>query len=815
MSSRLAAIANRLVHVRHGERRRAGLLFAYLFLALSSYVATKATRDALFLERFTAGALPYADIASALGVTIVMAAYLRMGRRIALPILQMATLLLFAGASVVFWWLARGAQPAWMLVALYIWTSVFGVLLPVQVWTLANSVVTTREAKRLFGLVGSGAIAGWIAGGLLTRTVARRASADALLLVTAAALAGCAPLVAAIWRERRAAAPAGASAPAARHGLRASLALIRRTPYLRAIAAIVGLASIATTVAAWQFRAVAKLSVPDTDALAAFFGTFNVYAGALSLLVQVLVTGRLLKRFGLGAALLVAPIALAGGSAALALTGTLGAAVLLKGSDQVLRYAIDRPAFELLYLPLSDQQTFAAKSCIDTVVLRAGDCAGSLLLIVLAGSAWLGLAPHTVGLATLALAPLWVAAVVSARREYVATLGESIQQRRIDAESIEAALLDRTASEALDAALEGGGADDLVYALSLLENRESAVPVATLHRLLSHPSPGVRRAAIAVLSASGDTDAVAQIEPLIDDADGNVRTEALLYLTRATEVDPLNRVQRLDAVARASLHMVLVGHLARPGPQQDIEAARLVLGAALDGTVPSPSEQRGIARALSALPDETLASLGTPAVALARELLESGEPEVRRDVPDLLQRIGSADAEQVLVAFLYEPDPLVRMRVVAALNKLRQRHPTHDLEREDVETLLAAEILGHYRSYQLLADGPDEADGDDRRRAMEAEVERIFRLLKLLYPAPDLHSAWHGAQSESLVAHDHAIEFLEQTLPLRIRRLLVPLIDRDVGVDERVALADVLLGEPAGRAPWPLAGLRSRNWRGR
>jgi AAA family ATP:ADP antiporter len=808
MASTLSALATRLVPVRHGERRRALLLFTYLFLSISSYVATKATRDALFLERYSAGALPYADLASAAAVMLVMAGYLRLRRRIRLPALQMATLTFFASASVGFWWLARGLQPAWMLPTLYIWTSVFGVLLPVQVWTLANYVVTTKEAKRLFGLIGSGAITGGIVGGLVTTAIARRTGAETLLVATALAVAVCVPLVAAIWRERRV---ADVSAPTPSdplpQGLRTSLALIAGTPYLRGIATLVGLASLVTTIAAWQFRAVAKLAVPNTNDLAAFFGTFNAYAGALSLAVQLLVTARLLKRFGLGVALLITPLALAGGSAALALTGTLAAAVLLKGGDQVLRYAIDRPAFELLYLPLPNEQTFAAKSCIDTVVLRVGDCLGSLAVIVLGGAAWLALAPRTVGIATLVLAPFWIAAVVAARRQYVATLGESIQQHRIDAESAEATLLDRTASQALDAALEADNADDLAYALDLLQGRESTVPAATIRRLLGHPSAQVRRGAIGVLAAAGDTDAIDAIDPLVDDPDGSVRTEALLFLTRVAGVDPLTRVQHLDAIGGASLHMALVGHLARQGPHQDVEAARLLLDAVMADGLPSPSEQRAIAEAFGGLPDDALAVLGDAAVALARTLLERGESEVRVRVPALLQRIGTAEAERVLADFLYEPDAPVRMGVVAALNKLRQYQPRPDLGREDVETLLSAEILGHYRSYQLLAAGDLSSE---RRGEMEGELERIFRLLKLLYPGPDLHSAWHGAQSESLVVHDHAIEFLEQTLPLRIRRLLVPLIDRDVSVAERAARAMQLVDESGDGASWPLAGLRGR-----
>jgi ATP/ADP translocase len=55
----------RLFQIRRGESTRAVLLFAYLFLVIASFVVTKTTRDALFLERYGAERLPYADIAAA------------------------------------------------------------------------------------------------------------------------------------------------------------------------------------------------------------------------------------------------------------------------------------------------------------------------------------------------------------------------------------------------------------------------------------------------------------------------------------------------------------------------------------------------------------------------------------------------------------------------------------------------------------------------------------------------------------------------------------------------------------------------------
>ncbi len=163
-----------------------------------------------------------------------------------------------------------------------------------------------------------------------------------------------------------------------------SLQLIRESPYLKAIAWLIVISALTTTIAGWQFKAIAKASVPDTDELAMFFGTFSMIAGLMSLLLQLLLTGRLLRTIGVGSALFIVPTAMLMGSAGVLLLGTLVAAAALKASDQVLRYSIDKATVELLYLPVPASHTFRVKSFIDTVVYRFGDAAGGLVVLLFA-----------------------------------------------------------------------------------------------------------------------------------------------------------------------------------------------------------------------------------------------------------------------------------------------------------------------------------------------------------------------------------------------------------------------------------------------
>jgi ATP:ADP antiporter, AAA family len=839
----------RMLQIRRGEASRAALLFAYLFLVISSYVVTKSTRDALFLQRYSADRLPYADIASALTVAVVMAVYLRVHRRIGLRPMLVRTLLAFSAVSVGFWIIGRGEEPSWMLPALYVWASVLGVLLPAQVWTLANYVMTTREAKRLFGIVGSGGLCGWMVGGLITRTSAARLGTENLLLMIAATLAICAVLVAAVWRERKGLPPSGPLPEAS--GLRESFSLVWQSPHLRAIASLVCLSSLVTTIVAWQFRAIAKAFIPDTDALAAFFGTFNVYAGALSLATQLLLTSRLLRSLGLGVALLVVPLALTSGSLGILISGSLLSAVLLKGGDQILRYSIDRSTVELLYLPVPARLMAPAKALIDTVIWRAGDAVGALF--VLAGVSLLGLSATRLSVASLLLLAAWIVAAVAAERHYVRNLRNSIYEHRLDVERL-AQVAERSATDALTDALGSGDPSDILYALTLLEGRETEIPLQPVRRLLDHRLPDVRRKAVALLADADDTSVLDRVERLFhDDADQGVRTAALLYLSRLSDVDPLVRLTELDHVHASSVASAIAQFLARPGPKQNIEAARLLLDVALNHDGPDGYHARlEAARVVGSFPDcfndqlnrllkdlapevvrlairaaaqasdpasvplviawlcdptlsddatDALATLGERAVpALRQALLDPQTPAaLRHAIPDILQRVATPEAEQGLVENLLDPDPMLRLRTVSALNKLRQLHPARRLERELIETVLAAEILGHYRSYQLLGKLSietvvNQSSIDQVKLSMSRELERIFRLMKLLLPDHDLHSAYVGLQSENAAVHDNAVEFLENALPTQFRSLVLPLIDSEISLAQRMRLAERMVG---------------------
>jgi AAA family ATP:ADP antiporter len=864
----MSRLLERLLRLQRGDLSRGLLLFAYLFLVIAAYLVGQVARAALFLSRFPASRLPFVDVSVFLLVGAVVAVYVRVGRRVSLERLLTGSLLLFGAFGFVLAVIARSAHPSRIYPVVYLWVGVFGVLAPAQVWTLANYVLTPREARRLFGFVGAGATLGATVGGFLSTAFARAFGAESLLVLTSALLLAATGCVRALW-SRRPESPAvrGYEGPSdSRGGLRSSLRLVLGSAHLRAIAGVVVLSSLVTSICGWQLNALAQQALVGKDALAAFFGGFNACVGVLCVFTQILFTAGILRRFGLGPVLFVLPLGILLGSSGLLLTGTLAAAVFLKGVDKVLRYSLDRPVVELLYLPVSPALKLPAKSFIDTVAWRFGD--GLAGCAVMAFATWGGLGPVPLTLVNLPFILVWLVLAARVHRRYVATLRESLQQHRLDAERTTTAVLDRETTEVLAARLQAVDPKEILYALDLLAvGRQAPAAHPAVRGLLGHGDAEVRRRALSILNEAGDRSAVPQAEALLHDPDPEVRTEALLYLARHADVDPVTRLGHLGDYPDYSVRAAVVAVLARLGGERleaarplfdamtvekgetgrraRLEAARLAERLALpfedawrrliadeDDEVARIAIRAAARHGSRPFVDALVRRLGDPSLAseaaealvaaghsalapLARTLEDrQASPLLRRAIPGVLERIGGEEAVSVLAEHLLEGDAALRLRILVALARLREDRPDAALDPAPLEATLGAEVLGHYRSYQILGQLVSAEPGQETmalglRTAMREELERIFRLLDLLHPRRDFHSAWVALQSGDPVVHDQALDLLESVLRPEMKALLVPLVDPEVKEAQRARLAQRLAGnrvETPAEAVESLAG---------
>lgn len=868
----------RFFDIRPGESLPLLLTFFYIAVVIASFLLAKPIRSGLFLNKFGAYKLVYVYVGVPLALSIFVPIYTRIAAHVGQQIAIVGSLIFFSLNVVAFWYLFRFHPFSILPAAFYIWVNCYAIIAPVQAWTFANTVFDTRQAKRLFGLIGSGASLGAITGGLMASRLVKPVGGTVnLLLVLAGLIALGAAIVSVAWRivpARRS--PQGEGGPRrviratdrrARAPFRRTLRLVRDTPYLRWIAALVVLVAIVTQWTQFQFALAAEQRFAgDPDRLTQFYGNFSFYLGMVAFTVQLLLTGAALRTFGIGFTILLLPISLGLGSMSILLVPVLATVLITNAFDQGLRFSIDKATFELLYLPLPAGVKEQVKPTIDVAVNRFADAIGGILLalatqgfsLVLFKLPGAGFGLRGTAAVNLVLIGLWIIVALALRRGYVEAIGDSIRQHRLKAERASATVFDRSTTELLARTLREGKPADVLYALSLFEAQYRNATHPALQELLHHPAAEVRSKALAILRAAGDRSVVPRVEEMLHDRDLDTRTEALLYLAYVMHEDPLARVRKLGDFPDFSIRAGIVACLARPGRMQNLDAARLVIDRMLDEhgaggqrarleaarlIAALPQELAGefdghlqrllddpdpdvlrqairavgrfrqpapAARVLARLGDpalqsdaaETLARLGDPIVPLLRaHLFDAATPgDLRREIPAVLMRIGTPAAEQALVESLLHTDPMLRLRIVASLNKLRQTHPEIPLDLRVVETLLGAEILGHYRSYQILGTLAEALHNDDDpvvqalKQSMEQELERIFRLLGLVYQEQDLHSAYFGLRSTNPSVRANALEFLDNILKPQLRSLLVPLLDSHVAIEERVALANRVVG---------------------
>jgi AAA family ATP:ADP antiporter len=851
--------ARRVFDVRSGEGLPVVLAFVYIAVVVSAFLLAKPIRNGLFLNQYGPYALVYVYAAVPIVLSVFVPIYTRIAARLGSRLVSIGTLLFFSSNVLLFWYGFR-FHDFWLLPGIfYVWVNCFGIIAPVQAWSLTNSLFDTRQAKRLFGLIGSGASLGAITGGLLARTlVGPVGGAVNLLLVLALLILIAAALISGTrFRRRR---PVDRPSRRAATRLRDTWRDIGRSPYLRLIAALIVLMTIATQWTAFQLSlSAARRFGNDPDALTEFFGAFNLALGAFSFLLQIFVTGRLLRSVGLGATILALPVSLGFGSTFILLAPTFWSVLFTNACDQGLRFSIAKASHELLYLPIAPAERVRVKNAIEIVLSGIADAVGAVCLGLVTERFFmvpgLGLDLRGISAINLCLIGAWIAVAWRVRSEYVRAIQESIHRHRIDSERLALGAAELSTATMLAGKLGATDIGEVRYALALIEGQQSKRWHPALRQLLSHPDPDIRRRALALLSSGGDKEIADRVGLMLRDPDIGVRTEALLYLSHNVGLDPLRQIEELGDVEGFSIRAGTAAFFAAPGRSQNLDAARLVLSgmatnqgadgvrdrveaSRLLGVFPDvgldllpgliddehPDVARQAIRSACAIAREELVpsllnALGRPeladdaAGALARfgnsivPLLEAAlgsvehSLETRREIPSVLLRVGTPEAEEVLVQGLLQADGTLRHRVISSLNKLKVLHPDVRIDPSVIELLLAAEIAGHYRSYQLIGPLQRRLKEDDpvlqgMRHAMEQELERIFRLMALIFPATGLHDAYVGVRSANPIVRANALEFLESTLKPELRQILVPLLDSQVTTEERVALADRLVGAP-------------------
>jgi AAA family ATP:ADP antiporter len=532
-------LLSHIFRARPGEWGAILILQALIFLIIAVLLIVKPTASALFLSEYTAAGLPYMFILTALVAGVVATAYSYALRYYSLLRVMLASLLLCMLILLVCVHLMRFPtyRPG-VAITLYLWVGIYGVLAASQFWTMANFVFDVRQAKRLFGLVGAGAIAGGITGGYLTNMLARPIGARYLVLLAAVLLILCLILTIMIWQRyvktrgsklsRRKSAAAKVAAP---HKL------IFNSRYLLLLCGIVAISVVGAKLVEFQFSALASQRFGDEDRLAAFFGFWYSGFNIIALLIQLTLTHRVVNLLGVSGALLFLPAGLGLGALVMLFLPGLGAATFSRAVDGSLKQSLSRASVEMLFLPVDEETKKRVKTYIDVFVDTVAGGFGGLMLIFLTKA--LGISAPTISWVVLIMVIFWLVLVLLIREEYMGAFREQLAHLQPKQDRNKLRNQHRNIIARFLKVLEDGKLSshekELLYVLERSEPLSDQDIEEPIRQLLQHPSAGIRTRVIRNLYLQPSTDFLNEIMDLTQDEDEGVRLAAFEYLFSRTD----------------------------------------------------------------------------------------------------------------------------------------------------------------------------------------------------------------------------------------------------------------------------------------
>ena len=141
------------------------------------------------------------------------------------------------------------------------------------------------------------------------------------------------------------------------------------------------------------------------------------------MLVQLLLTGRITTRLGLGVAASALPAVTIAGLILYAAVPELQVVAAIMVVERVTAFALSNPALKVLYTAVDVDERYKAQSFIDTVVYRGGDA--------LSGAVFNGLAKSlgAVVLVSVPVAALWFAVAKGFDKILKARIAETPRQQ--------------------------------------------------------------------------------------------------------------------------------------------------------------------------------------------------------------------------------------------------------------------------------------------------------------------------------------------------------------------------------------------------
>ncbi len=360
--SRIYIWLKRLVNVEPEEVKALIWSFTYFFALLCSYYILRPLRDEMGIAGGVKN-LQWLFTGTFLAMLVVVPLFgwiaSRYPRKQFLPYVYY----FFIANIVLFFVLFQSdITHAYVARAFYIWVSVFNLFVVSVFWSFMADIFRSTQANRLFGFIAAGGTAGALTGPALTATLAVPLGPTNLLLISAGLLAWavfCVKRLIAWQASLFLKQPAKASAAgdddthktedqAMGGGILAAFHLVFKSPYLIGICLLMLLYATLATFLYFQQAHIIRDHFADSADRTTVFAVMDFTVNSLTIIVQLFLTGRIVKRLGLGWTLALIPLMLCIGFLIVGFTPLLGTILIVQVIRRAGNYAVMRPGREML-----------------------------------------------------------------------------------------------------------------------------------------------------------------------------------------------------------------------------------------------------------------------------------------------------------------------------------------------------------------------------------------------------------------------------------------------------------------------------------
>ena len=416
-------LLHRVSGMREGEVRAALLAFVYHFLVLGGYFVLRPLREEMGLAggvRNLPNLFLFTLAATALVAPLFGWCVQRFPRHRMLPIAYR----FFTVQLVAFWalsWVLEGNAEIWLGRVFYVWISVFNMFVVSGFWAFISDGFSPAQSKRLYGFIAAGGTIGALMGSVSTGVLVSIVGRMNLFLLTIVMLEGAVWVMVRLHREfermqaamtHEEIAAIGARREAERQtwkgpfsGAFNGLGQIARSPFLLAISSFMLFHPFCSTILYFQQAEIVDALAKNREQTAGVFAWIETATQGSTLLLQLFVTGRVMRSVGVAASLLILPALTAVGFAFLGYAPVLAVVVGFQVVRRAANFAFLRPARETLFTIVRREERYKAKSFIDTFVYRGGDAIGSVAYQGLAHA--LSWAVSAIAFAAVPVAFLW------------------------------------------------------------------------------------------------------------------------------------------------------------------------------------------------------------------------------------------------------------------------------------------------------------------------------------------------------------------------------------------------------------------------